>query len=490
MSAEPQLPASFAKREGVLLTYRADGAAQVTARHDASWTALQEVQRILTAGFYVETVAEQDYAALFETVYGGGESDDITVQIEDASGLFRPLDGSTSTDILADETEAPVVNLINSLLRQALRKRASDMHFEPQENGLMVRMRVDGVLQPILERNDVPTAMVISRLKVMAELDIAETRLPQDGRIGLRLAERAVDVRVSTIPSQYGERIVLRILDKDTGLLSLDAIGLDDAQKAIIDRLTNCKNGLVLVTGPTGSGKTTTLYAILDKLNSKGTNILTVEDPVEYDLVGVGQTQVNSQIGMSFASALRAVLRQDPDIVLVGEIRDAETASVAVQAALTGHLVLSTLHTNTALGAITRLRDLGVEPFLLTSTLRGAIAQRLMRLLCPGCKTPVATPDDVRAVFKKHQVDVPETVFEAKGCTQCSDTGYAGRTGVYDLIENSAGLRQAIGAEASEAEMIDQGTLPADGMFASGLRAVAAGRTTMTELLRVVSDVT
>lgn len=491
---EVLLPRAFARREGLLAHQTGDsGGLTVTAQDTVSVPALQEARRVLGAPFTLVLTTPDAFLTLFEEVYGtlSAELDGLgDLEINGMSLAGRLALGSGANDLLADTRAAPVVTLINTLLRQALRLRASDVHFEPQETGLRVRMRVDGVLRPVpgpaLERSEIPTAMVISRLKVMADLDIAELRRPQDGRISLRLGTRSVDVRVSTMPSRHGERVVLRLLDKEIGLLSLAAVGLAPKQRQSVERMVAAQNGLVLVTGPTGSGKTTTLYAVIDHLNRQGSNILTVEDPVEYDLPGVGQTQVNSKIDMSFAKALRAILRQDPDIVLVGEIRDAETASVAVQAALTGHLVLSTLHTNTALGAVTRLRDLGVEPFLLASTLRGCLAQRLVRVLCPECKQAAPAVPEAAALFTRHALSPPDRLWQPAGCRICDDVGFAGRIGLYEIAEASAALSAGIAADDDEARLVEIALRPADTLFAAALRAVAAGQTSLDEALRVV----
>ncbi|MEL6452373.1 MAG: GspE/PulE family protein [Pseudomonadota bacterium] len=486
-SQGPLLPVGFARRFGIVALPDGDAPPRVTAKRDVDVAALQEARRVLGRDIALELCSADALSHLIEESYGAARDGDAMQEID---GLDLALLGQSDalSDILDDEAQAPVIQLINTLFRQALRRRASDMHIEAMESGLRVRMRIDGVLQAVLERTDLPTPMVVSRLKVMAGLNIAETRLPQDGRIALTFGGRSVDVRVSTMPSKNGERVVLRILDKSLGLLSLDAVGLEPAQKETIIRIAKAQDGLLLVTGPTGSGKTTTLYSMIDHLNKIGTNILTVEDPIEYDLPGVGQTQVNSKIDMTFAKALRAILRQDPDVVLVGEIRDAETAKMAIQAALTGHLVLSTLHTNTALGAVTRLRDLGVEPYLLSSTLRGAIAQRLLRRLCANCKAPAPVDDHTRAMFARNGVAAPAQIFAAQGCSACGDIGYTGRMGLYEIVENTPDLRSLIYADGSEADMIEVATEPSARLFAAGLRAVAAGRTDLDEVLRVASE--
>ncbi|MBA5608036.1 type II secretion system ATPase GspE [Duganella sp. FT3S] len=374
-------------------------------------------------------------------------------------------------DLLESSDDAPVIRMINALLTQALRDGASDIHIEPFEQTSVVRFRVDGSLRDIVRPRKAIHGSLISRIKIMAQLDIAEKRLPQDGRITLRIGGKPVDVRVSTLPTGHGERAVLRLLDKEAGRLDLQHLGMSDAMLAQFNGLINQPHGIVLVTGPTGSGKTTTLYAALSLLNASSTNIMTVEDPIEYDLAGVGQTQVNARIDMTFAKALRAILRQDPDVIMIGEIRDLETAQIAVQASLTGHLVLATLHTNDAAAAVTRLLDMGIEPFLLSSSLLGVLAQRLVRKLCPSCKT-----------FEGGQ-------WHAVGCSHCGQTGYQGRVGVYELLQTTEQIRAQIHNRAAEAEV--KAAAMASGMRTmreDGERWLREGVTTQAELLRVTKD--
>ena len=375
------LPYAFAKSRGVVLLKREDGRLQVAMRAGSDPADLLEVRRYLAMPFDVEIAEPAEFdrhlsdhysmdgtaAAMAGSIEAGNADDDLLV-----SGL------PSADDLLDSADDAPVIRLINGIIAEAIRQGVSDIHIEPYESGLVVRMRQDGVLQERLRMPPHVAPVVVSRIKVMARLDIAERRVPQDGRISLTLGGKQVDVRVSTLPSRAGERVVLRILDKDNAFISLDLLGMSDNARAVISAALAEPNGIILVTGPTGSGKTTSLYACLKQLNDGKRNILTVEDPVEYAFDGVGQTQVNAKVGMTFAAGLRAILRQDPDVVMVGEIRDRETAEIAVQAALTGHLVLSTVHTNDAIGAITRMRDFKIEPFLLASTLRAVIAQRLV----------------------------------------------------------------------------------------------------------------
>ncbi len=348
------------------------------------------MRRYLRRSLKLERVPDAQFDELLRQAYEAGSDAMQAVEgLDDTTDLAHlAQELPEQADLLDSEDDAPIIRLINAVLTQAVKENASDIHVEPFENRLVIRFRVDGVLREVLQSKRAVAPLVVSRIKVMSHLDIAEKRLPQDGRISLRIAGRAVDVRVSTIPSGHGERVVLRILDKQAGKLDLNSLGMDPRTQAAMDEMIHKPHGILLVTGPTGSGKTTTLYAALERLNDNTQNIMTVEDPIEYYIDGIGQTQVNTKVEMTFARGLRAILRQDPDVVLIGEIRDLETAQIAVQASLTGHLVLSTLHTNTAAGAITRLRDMGIEPFLLSSSLIGVLAQRLVRVLSPDTKQP------------------------------------------------------------------------------------------------------
>jgi general secretion pathway protein E len=389
---------------------------------------------------------------------------------------------SEPEDLLESKDDAPIIRLINALLSEAIKENASDIHIEPFESRLVVRFRVDGVMREVLQPRRVLAPLLASRIKVMAKLDIAEKRLPQDGRISLRIAGRAVDVRVSTIPCGHGERVVLRLLDKQAGRLELTQIGMSpNLLKNLAINLTK-PHGIILVTGPTGSGKTTSLYAMLNYLNDRKRNIMTVEEPIEYYLDGIGQTQVNTKVDMSFAKGLRAILRQDPDVVMVGEIRDAETAQIAVQASLTGHLVLSTLHTNTAIGAVVRLRDMGIEPFLLSSSLVAVMSQRLLRLLCPHCKRAYpSTPQEMRAMSLKKSV----TLYALNGCKECNGIGYRGRTGIYEFIGVDDTLRNMIHDGKSQYELEKYAHQRFEKIQRGGLRLVLKGDTSLEELLRV-----
>ncbi|MDH3694774.1 MAG: ATPase, T2SS/T4P/T4SS family, partial [Gammaproteobacteria bacterium] len=382
---------------------------------------------------------------------------------------------------------APIVRLINALLTQAIRETASDIHLEAFEQRSVVRFRVDGVLRDVVQPQRALHGALVSRLKVMAKLDIAEKRLPQDGRISLRVGGNPIDVRVSTLPTQHGERIVLRLLDKQGGRLDLAELGMDSAIRDLFDRLIHTPHGIILVTGPTGSGKTTTLYAGLTRLDRRTLNVLTVEDPIEYDLDGVGQTQVHTKINLTFANGLRSILRQDPDVVLVGEIRDLETAEIAVQASLTGHLVLSTLHTNSAIGAITRLVDMGVEPFLISSSLLATLAQRLVRKLCVSCRKPY-TPDASECELLRISTHDNRQVYKPVGCNDCDYTGYRGRTGIYELIVSDEKLRTMIHDGSREDDMIAYARRGSKSLLQNGFEKVLAGETGLEEVLRVTRD--
>jgi len=385
-NASPLLNFTFAKRHGVLLQGTLNGRAFVVARNDVTVTALAEVRRVVGVPLELQRVDSEEFDKQLRSAYESGNSTMQAMGGLEGDTDLRHLaeDLPEPSDLLESDDHAPIIKLINAVLTQAVKENASDIHIEPFENRLVVRFRVDGVMREVLQSKRAVATLVVSRIKIMSKLDIAEKRLPQDGRISLRVAGRAVDVRVSTIPAGHGERVVLRLLDKQAGRLDLTALGMPSGTEALIDSMIHRPHGIVLVTGPTGSGKTTTLYAALERINDNTRNIMTVEDPIEYYIDGIGQTQVNVKVEMTFARGLRAILRQDPDVVMVGEIRDLETAQIAVQASLTGHLVLSTLHTNTAVGAVTRLRDMGIEPFLLSSSLLGVLAQRLVRVINPA----------------------------------------------------------------------------------------------------------
>jgi general secretion pathway protein E len=460
--------------------------ARLAVREGAGATAIAEARRHLGAAVRLEQVPSDAFDRLLQQAYeSGADARSAAGGLEERIDLdFLAQDLPEQADLLESEDAAPIIRLINALLTQAVRDNASDIHIEPFENRLVVRMRVDGVMREALQTKRAVAAAVVSRIKVMSKLDIAEKRLPQDGRIGLRVAGRAIDVRVSTIPAGHGERVVLRLLDKQAGRLDLGGLGMDATSTRLIDTLIHRPNGILLVTGPTGSGKTTTLYAALGRLNDATRNIMTVEDPIEYYIDGIGQTQVNTRVDMSFARGLRAILRQDPDIVMVGEIRDLETAQIAVQASLTGHLVLSTLHTNTAVGAVTRLRDMGVEPFLLASSLIGVVAQRLVRTLDPALREPFTAGELERRQLGLEPEAAPMTLWHAGA----DGKGYRGRTGIYELVQVDDAMRTLIHDGASEAQLERHARGLTPSIRDDGLEKVRRGMTTLEEVLRVTRE--
>ena len=485
-----RVPYHFAKRHGCLSARSDQGRFEVWAREGVSTMALSELRRTLGGPIAVRELSDDEFAQALDRAYE--RSMNHAMQIVDDIGEDMNLEDiaqnlQKAQDLLESEDDAPIVRLINALLTQAVREGVSDIHIEPFETRSVVRFRLDGVLRDIVQPQQALHGVIVSRIKIMARLDIAEKRMPQDGRITLRLAGRAVDVRVSSLPTGHGERIVLRLLDKQAGRLDLTKLGMAERTLTTLDHLIHQPHGILLVTGPTGSGKTTTLYAALSQLDSKRFNIVTVEDPIEYDLDGVGQTQVNAKIDLSFARALRAILRQDPDIIMIGEIRDLETAQIAVQASLTGHLVLATLHTNDAIGAVTRLVDMGVEPFLCASSLIGVLAQRLVRRLCPVCKRAHA-PDAAEAKLLDLDPAVARSVqiYSPLGCPACMHTGYQGRTGIYELLPVDDVLRGFIHDGAGENRMREYARARGMEMLRQdGIRWVRAGETSIEEVLRV-----
>jgi general secretion pathway protein E len=484
-----RLPFSFAKRQGVLLQQH--GAQPLLYIHEqTNPQALLEVRRVLGQAFTVQLLNSVEFEAMLEATYqrDSSEAQQIMQDIGNEVDLVSLADEIPETeDLLENEDDAPIIKLINAMLGEAIKLGASDIHIETFEKALVVRFRVDGILREMLRPNRKLSSLLVSRIKVMAKLDIAEKRVPQDGRISLRIAGRAVDVRVSTMPSSHGERVVLRLLDKNNSHLNLADLGMTPSVQHAFAKLILKPHGIILVTGPTGSGKSTTLYAGLTDINTKDRNILTVEDPVEYELEGIGQTQVNHKVNMTFARGLRAILRQDPDVVMVGEIRDLETAQIAVQASLTGHLVLSTLHTNTAAGAITRLEDMGVEPFLLSSSLLGVLAQRLVRTLCPHCKTAHAPDKEERHLLGVSKQDEC-VIYRAEGCEHCNMTGYKGRTGIHELIVVDEHTRELIHNGKGEQVIEKYIRSQSPSIRQDGFSKVLAGLTTLEEVLRVTRE--
>jgi general secretion pathway protein E len=486
-AARVKLAYAFAKENGLVVLDAQARPARVGARGKPDPMALIEVRRIVRAPIIVDEMPADAFERRLSEIYSadGIRADDFKMEQgeEDLAALAEGL--PATADLLDTQDDAPVIRLINAIIAEAVKLKASDIHIEPYEKSLSIRLRIDGVLREILSLPARMTPVLTSRVKVMARLDIAEKRLPQDGRISLSLGGKLIDVRVSTLPARFGERVVMRILDKEEASFDLDALGMPAETLKRLEQSLARPNGIILVTGPTGSGKTTTLYAALKLLNDPSRNILTVEDPVEYAIDGVGQTQINPKVGMTFATGLRAILRQDPDIVMVGEVRDVETAEIAIQASLTGHLVLSTVHTNSAVGAITRLRDMGAEPFLLSSTIAAVLAQRLVRRLCPTCKEAY-TPDDAERKLLGLLPDDRANIYRAKGCGRCGHTGYEGRIGVYELMVVDEVLRRLIHEDASEAEIAAHAFRRADTLAGAGFRHVRAGMTSIEEVLRVV----
>jgi general secretion pathway protein E len=481
------LPFSFAKRHGVLIRGIDGGVADTVYRTGASPLTLAETRRFAGVPLRLTRVNAEDFDGMLQQTYEQGshmamqmvgDLDEHTDLLQVAQELPEP------SDLLESDDDAPIIRFINAVLTEAVKENASDVHIEPYENRLGVRFRVDGVLQEILQTRRALAPLVVSRIKVMSKLDIAEKRLPQDGRISLKIAGRAVDVRVSTMPSGHGERVVLRLLDKQAGRLNLTSLGMDSKSQDLMDELIHKPHGIILVTGPTGSGKTTTLYAALERINDNSRNIMTVEDPIEYFIDGIGQTQVNTKVEMTFARGLRAILRQDPDVVMVGEIRDLETAQIAVQASLTGHLVLSTLHTNTAAGAVTRLRDMGVEPFLLSSSLIGVLAQRLVRVLNDDTKVPYAARDyECRTL--NLDPESPPTLYRP---SEDDSAGFRGRTGIYELICIDDRMRTMIHDGVSEQNLEKYARTMTPSIRDDGRRRVLTGNTTLEEVLRVTRE--
>ncbi|MGD9604030.1 MAG: type II secretion system ATPase GspE [Gammaproteobacteria bacterium] len=485
-----KLPFAFARRHGVLVESSGPDGTTVLAAPRASVAALLEVQRVVEAPLRLHEVNEQEFDRRLQSLYEAGTADSEQMIADlgaDANLAELTQALNEPADLLESADDAPIIRLINVLFAEAIRQNASDIHVEPFEGRLLIRLRVDGVLREFMTPQAAIAPLVASRIKIMAKLDIAEKRLPQDGRISLRIANRPVDVRVSTMPSGHGERVVLRLLDKQAGRLQLEHIGMDADTTRALDDLIHKPHGIFLVTGPTGSGKTTTLYAALARLNEGSRNIMTVEDPIEYFIDGIAQTQVNPKVDMSFARGLRAILRQDPDVVMVGEIRDLETAQIAIQASLTGHMVFSTLHTNTAIGAITRLRDMGAEPFLLASSLVGVLAQRLVRVLCDACRRQTELEPSV-ATRMGASAAAGRPVFQAEGCAACNHSGYRGRTAIYELVVFDNPLRQLVHDGASEAQLEAHARVHSESIMQSGLRKVLGGQTSAEELLRVMQS--
>jgi general secretion pathway protein E len=488
-----KVPIAFSKKHMVVPLKMEDGILTVAAVDPLHYEPLDDLRVILGCReLRVVLSSEHEVLRAINRFYEQrSDTTEEMIQSMDTENSDRFLHELEETEDLLDVSdEAPVIKLVNLILFQAVRERASDIHIEPFQKELKVRYRIDGILYHRFNPPKKYQSAIISRLKVMAKLDIAEKRLPQDGRIPIKIAEKDIDIRVSIIPTTFGERVVLRLLDKSSVLLGLEEVGLSPDQLEILEDLIHRANGILLVTGPTGSGKTTTLYGALSRINSPDKNIITIEDPVEYQLWGIGQIQVNPKIGLTFAHGLRSVLRHDPDVILVGEIRDVETAEIAIQSALTGHLVFSTLHTNDAASAVTRLVDMGIEPFLAASVVRAIVAQRLIRVICPECKEGyVPEAEALREEGLAMSQLEGKTLYRGKGCPACSETGYRGRTGIYEILLVSEAIRQLIMKKADSTTIgrkaVEEGmrTLRED-----GARKVIAGITSLEEVVRVTQE--
>lgn len=488
-----KLPINYAKKNHVLPLKISDSHAVVAISDPLTIFVLDDLSSLLGMPVRPVLVSPSVLEDSINRVYDRAQSS--------AEKMMDDLEEEESLDIIAHELEepadllestdeAPIIRLVNSLLYQAVKERASDIHIEPFEKDISVRFRIDGILHEIIRPPKRFQSSIISRVKIMAKLNIAEKRLPQDGRIRVKIAGKDIDIRISTVPTTFGERVVMRLLDRTTVLFGLDEIGLDRDKLATVEKLLQRNDGIILVTGPTGSGKTTTLYAFLNKINSPDVNIITIEDPVEYQLKGIGQIMVNPKINLTFANGLRSILRQDPDVIMVGEIRDLETAEIAIHASLTGHLVFSTLHTNDSAGAITRLIDMGIEPFLISSSLVAVIAQRLVRVLCPHCAEEyVPDEEELAKLYAVNDGRKKVVVKKARGCSECMMTGYKGRTGIYELLLIDDEIRSLIikktDSNTIKSVAVKKGM---DILKVDGIKKVLKGITTMEEVLRVTQE--
>ena len=485
------LPFAFARRFGVVVTNGGlpGETATVAGLEQPPLTVLAEIKRVTKRPMNIEIVAEDEFERRLTAAYvrDASEAKQMVADLgehPDLASLAESVPGGEGEDLLDQRNDAPIVQLITAVLAEAIREGASDVHIETFEKSLQVRFRIDGVMREMVQPKRALAPLLVSRVKVMAKLDIAEKRIPQDGRITLKIGGREVDVRVSTLPTANGERVVLRLLDKQTAALALPNLGMDAETLSRVRGVVAKPHGIFLVTGPTGHGKTTTLYAAMSELNRDSINILTIENPIEYSIAGIGQTQVNEKADMTFARGLRAILRQDPDVVMVGEIRDLETAQTAVHASLTGHLVMSTVHTNTAVGAVTRLMDIGVEPFLIASSVVGILAQRLVRVLCSQCKS-AAEPNALERMFLGEHAE-GAVVYRSSGCDACSRSGFRGRTGIYELVTVDDHTRTLIHDQASEQAITDYVRRECPSISDDGRRKVLAGVTSVNEVMRAV----
>ncbi|MCB0327086.1 MAG: type II secretion system ATPase GspE [Bdellovibrionales bacterium] len=489
-----KVPISFAKKHA-LIPFQRKGLDVIVAMADPrDLSPIDDIRILLQANVKPALAKKSAILDAINRAYdrtskvGEGIDQDLMDDLEGKD--LDNLNLNETQDLLDSEDEAPIIRLVNTLLFRAVKERASDIHIEPFEKEISVRFRIDGIMYEIMKPPKKAQASITSRIKIMADLDIAEKRIPQDGRIKIKIGGRDIDIRVSTLPTSHGERIVMRLLDTSNVVLNLDDVGFSDRQLTVIKKVVHMSHGIFLVTGPTGSGKTTTLYACLSSINSKDRNIITVEDPVEIQLQGIGQIQVNPKVNLTFAAGLRSILRQDPDVIMVGEIRDLETAEIAIQASLTGHFVFSTIHTNDAAGSITRLIDMGVEPFLVSSSLVAAMAQRLVRRLCPECKQPYMPSElELHELSLSKEQAKEGAIFKPVGCASCTNTGYQGRMGIYEILpideqirgliikSEDAGAIKRVAAKHGIKNLRDDGT-----------SKVLKGLTSIEEVLRVTQD--
>lgn len=487
--SELHIPFNWARQQQVVLSQEPDGLT-LWCTHDINPLTLAELARLLPATSHLIPLdaAAFEQKLLHKYQQQSGDAQKMMENLGSELDFYTLAEElPEQQDLLDEQDDAPIIRLINAMLSEAIKQRASDIHIETYESELVIRFRVDGVLKKILTPQRQLAALLVSRIKVMSKLDIAEKRVPQDGRITLKIGGRAIDVRVSVIPASHGERVVMRLLDKGSVSLDLPHLGMAPDELLALLRLINLPHGILLVTGPTGSGKSTTLYSLLNQINDDSRNIMTIEDPVEFELSGISQTQVNPKVDMTFARGLRALLRQDPDVVLIGEIRDSETAQIAVQASLTGHLVLSTLHTNTAIGAITRLRDMGIEPFLLASSLSGVLAQRLLRKLCRHCRQPYPLNQEQCALLLLSPQDSP-IAWRPMGCERCHDQGYRGRLAIHELLLVNDTVRKAIHQGDSEQNIELLAGEQRTSLRQDGIRKMLAGETSLEEVLRATGE--
>ncbi|MBU4532660.1 MAG: Flp pilus assembly complex ATPase component TadA [Firmicutes bacterium] len=485
--AANRVPENLARRHVLIPVQVADGKLLVAMKDPLDWVAIQDVRLIAGTAVTPLVASERDIVEAIDRVFGQQRVADQAA--EDIARAAIQVAGdevaAAAAAVALDVESAPMVRLVNSIIENAARSRASDIHIEPKPAKLQIRTRVDGVLHEVLATDIRVHSSVVSRIKVMANMNIAEKRLPQDGKVAVLVDNRKIDLRVSSMPTTYGEKVVIRVLDRGSFLVGKEHLGLSDADKERFNRLAGRPYGIILVTGPTGSGKTTSLYSMLSELDAKHKNIVTLEDPVEYDMEGISQTQINIQAGLTFASGLRTLLRQDPDTIMVGEIRDDETAEIAVRSALTGHLVLSTLHTNDAPSAVARIMDIGIQPYLVASALAGVIAQRLIRKVCPDCREEYEADARERELLDLSG-DAPVTLVRGRGCTTCSATGYQGRTGVFEILEVDRDLRVMINKRVSTDELrevaVAHGMAP---LWYDCRDKVLRGITSLEEALRV-----